>query len=195
MTLTATVTLNARLQPMDRGERYEDPLMEALADRAYYEVVGGGSMLFPGGNKIAYCCIDIDIHHLGNSIPLITETLTAAGAPKGSYISYADQKGKQRVVRFGKTVGLAIYLNGTDLPKEVYFKCDVNDVISAIDELLEGFGSYQSYWQGPTETALYVYGSSHAKMRKALRGLLADYPLCARCRVVELSTNVEDDDR
>jgi hypothetical protein len=191
MSIAAFATLNARIQPMDRGERYEDALIDALEGRVFYDVVGGGSQLLPGGNEIEYCCVDIDIHHLERAIPLITDTLTNAGAPKGSFLAYTDENEKRHSIPFGKTVGLAIYLNGTDLPGEVYAKCDVNYLISTIDELLEGFGSYQSYWQGPTETALYIYGTSHAKMRRALRGFLADYPLCAQARLVNLPSTIQ----
>ncbi|MFK7821010.1 MAG: hypothetical protein AB8G99_20005, partial [Planctomycetaceae bacterium] len=174
-----------------RGERYEDALIDALDGKAYYDVVGGGSSLLPSGNEIEYCCVDIDIHRLDTAVALITETLTAAGAPKGSFLSYTDQNEKRHSVPFGTTVGLAIYLNGTDLPDDVYSKCDVNDLISTIDELIEGFGEYQSYWQGPTETALYIYGSSHTKLRSALHGVLADYPLCAKARLVDLPDSID----
>jgi hypothetical protein len=191
MTIAAFATLNARLQPIDRGERYEDPLIVALNGRVFYDIVGGGSQLLAGGNEIEYCCIDIDIHDLTQALPLITDTLTDAGAPKGSFLAFTDNSEKRHLIPFGKSVGLAIYLNGTDLPDDVYAKCDVNYVISTIDELLEGFGSYQSFWQGPNETALYIYGSSHARMRNALRGLLSDYPLCSKARVVDLPTKID----
>lgn len=191
MPIAAVVNLNARVQPLDRGERYEDALIEALDGRAFYEVVGGGSLLLPGGNEIEYCCIDLDIHRLDAAIPLITDSLNAAGAPKGSFLSYTDQNEQEHKVAFGETVGLAIYLNGTDLPDDVYARCDVDDLIAMIDELIEGFGSYQSYWQGPTETALYIYGSSHARLLSALRGVLADYPLCAKARLVDLPESID----
>lgn len=176
---------------MDRGDRYEDALLAALEGRAFFDIVGGGSQLLSGDNEIEYCCIDIDIHHLERAVPLITDTLTAAGAPKGSSLTYFDKNEKRCSIPFGKTVGLAIYLNGSDLPAEVYAQCDVNYVISIINELLEGFGSFQSYWEGPTETALYIYGSSHAQMRRELRGLLADYPLCEKARLVNLPTKIQ----
>lgn len=191
MPIAAFANLNARVQPMDRGERYEEALIDALDGRAFYDVVGGGSSLLPGGNEIEYCCIDIDIHRPEAAIPLITDSLSVADSPKGSFLSYTDQDDKRHSVAFGTTVGLAVYLNGTDLPDDVYAKCDVNDLISTIDELIEGFGAYQSYWQGPTETALYIYGSSHAKLRSALRGILADYPLCAKARLVDLPESID----
>lgn len=191
MTIAATVTLNACLRPLDRGDLYEDPLMDALDGRAYFEITGGGSLLRPGGNEVEYCCVDIDINNLDRAVPLIVDTLTAAGAPKGSFLEYTDPSEKVHRIPFGKTVGLAIYLNGTDLPDDVYAKCDSNYVVSMINELLEGFGGFQSHWQGPTETALYIYGSSHAKMRNALKGFLADYPLCEKARLVDLPTKIE----
>ncbi|MBA2116871.1 hypothetical protein [Bremerella alba] len=190
MPIEATVTLNARIQPLDR-DRYEDPLLDALAGRELYDIVGGGSQLLPGGNEIEFCCIDLDIHEAEPAIPLIVDTLTQAGAPQGSHLRYTDRSENAHTIAFGKTVGLAIYLNGTDLPDEVYAECDVNHIVATIDELLEGFGSYQSYWEGPTETALYLYGSSHTEMRQALSGFLADYPLCQKARLVDLPTAIE----
>ena len=190
MPVTAFANLNARIQPVDRGDRYEDALIDALDGRAFYDVVGGGSLLMEGSNEIEYCCVDIDIHNMQYAVPLITETLNDAGAPKGSFLTYTDRNTNRQSIEFGRTVGVAIYLNGTDLPSEVYKRHDVNVVISTINELLEGFGSYQSYWQGPTETALYLYGSSTKKMRRGLRGLLADHPLCSNARVVDLPTKI-----
>ena len=45
-----------------------------------------------------------------------------------------------------------------DLPDETYRDCDVDVVYSEFNRLLTGIGSVHSHWQGPTETALYVYG-------------------------------------
>ncbi len=41
MTNTAVATLNARLRPMDRGERYEGPTIKALDGHVFYKVVEG----------------------------------------------------------------------------------------------------------------------------------------------------------
>lgn len=170
---------------MDRGERYEDPLIDALENSNIANVVGGGSMLLTGGNEIDYCCIDLDIHDLEQGVPLICAILEDAGAPLGSYLSYGHDDSSHRIP-FGKNYGIAVYLNGTDLPYSVYAECDVNYLISEINRLLNDIGSYQSNWQGPTETALYVYGSSRDKMRQLLQNLFETYPLCERARVVDL---------
>ena len=53
--------------------------------------------------------------------------------------------------------------------------------------LLEGEGRVLSYWQGPTETSLYMYGPSFKTMNERLRPFLETYPLCQRCRVVQIA--------
>ena len=192
MAIAAYATLNARIQPMDRGDRYEAPLLDALESGVIANVVGGGSQLLPGGNEIEYCCIDLEIFDLKRGLPLVTSILETAGAPKGSYLSYVEDDESHRIP-FGRTHGIAIYLNGTELPSEVYSDCDVNFIIAEIDRLLDGVGSYQSYWEGPTETALYVYGNSRDKMRGLLESFLETYPLCQRARVVDLPDSIQND--
>ncbi len=41
----ATAQLNLRMQPLDRGELFEDPLMEELESQELGEVTGGGTMM------------------------------------------------------------------------------------------------------------------------------------------------------
>ena len=86
MPTAAFAILNARLRPMDRGELYEDPLLEALDGGVIADVVGGGSQLLLGRNEVEYCCIDLDIFDILRGVPLITSVLDDAGAPKGSYL-------------------------------------------------------------------------------------------------------------
>jgi hypothetical protein len=89
-------------------------------------------------------------------------------------------------VAFGVTEGLAVYLNGTDLPHEVYATSDVSDLIAALLGHLGAEGDMQSWWQGPRETALYLYGPSAVRMDELIAGELARFPLAQRCRVVPL---------
>ena len=169
--------LNARLQPMHRGEFFEEALDAELKRNQLGEVSGGGTLQTPGG-EIEYCDIEIELSG-GRRHPGDPE-----GAPKGStlHVEHEDRK-----VPFGKNEGLAVYLNGTDLPDDVYKNCDSNFVYSEFDRLLEGEGLVLSYWQGPTETAFYVYGSSVETMRSRLADFLAAYPLCQKCRVVQIA--------
>ena len=65
--------------------------------------------------------------------------------------------------------------------------CDVNEVYDEINRRLGDRGTIQGYWQGPTETALYLYGHSAEEMRDLISGYMAEYPLCQRARVVRIA--------
>jgi hypothetical protein len=176
--------LNARLQPMHRGEFFEDPLDDELKKYQLGEVSGGGTLQTPSG-EIESC--DIEVELSGDSAAaerLVIGTLEKLGIPKGSKLR-VEADGRE--VPFGTSEGLAVYLNGTDLAAEVYKECDSNFVYSEFDRLLEGEGRILSYWQGPTETAFYAYGSSFATMRRLSAEFLASYPLCQHCRVVQVA--------
>ena len=175
--------LNDRAQPMDRGERYEDPLDAFLKANGLGEVSGGGTQLLETG-EIEYCEVEIQLTSLAPEVlEAVAQQLQSAGAPKGSVLTHSD--GAE--LPLGRQEGLAVYLNGTDLPDETYRDCDVNFVFSEFDRLLKGQGAVHSYWQGPTETALYVYGASYEGMQAALAEFIANYPLCAQARVVQVA--------
>lgn len=176
--------LNARLQPVHRGEFFEDPLNAVLNRADLGQVTGGGTMQDVTG-EIEYCDIEIEITGgVPDAVKCVIDTLENLGAPKGSRLHVEVES---REVAFGTQEGLAVYLNGTDLPEHVYRECDSNFVYSEFNRLLEHSGRVLSFWQGPRETAFYVYGSSSADMRDRLSGFIGSYPLCARCRIVQIA--------
>jgi hypothetical protein len=76
--------LNARLQPIHRGEFFEDPLNEALGRAALGQVTGGGTLQDVTG-EIEYCDIEIEITvRVPEAIKCVIGTLEDLGAPKGS---------------------------------------------------------------------------------------------------------------
>jgi hypothetical protein len=176
--------LNARLQPLDRGTLYEDPLDAALRRAELGAVTGGGTLQDTNG-EIELCDIEVELTDSSErSLELVRELLERLGAPKGSSLIVAAGG---RELPFGSSEGLALYLNGTDLPDEVYRDSDVNHVYDELNRLLDGIGAVHSYWEGPTETALYAYGTSFESMRDALSGFLQSYPLCEKARVVQIA--------
>jgi hypothetical protein len=178
------VRLNDRAQPLDRGEIYEDPLDEVLKKQGVGSVVGGGTLLSAEG-EIEFCDIEIEIHEpTVENIALIRQTLEELGAPRGSTLRIEPELDE---LPFGNNEGLAVYLNGTDLPDDAYAQCDSNFVYSEFNRLLGSEGKVHSHWQGPTETALYAYGPSFATMQARLAGFLGSYPLCQRARVVQIA--------
>lgn len=178
---SVTITLNARLQPIHRGE-LEDALAQVLGAHSIGEICGGGSLLTDGG-EVSECDIEIIATDTSpQAIEHIISFLERALAPKGSKLRIGDQ-----VTLFGKHEGLALYLNGTDLPDEVYENSDINHVVDQLAKLLGQEGMMHSHFDGETETALYYYGSNFNTMHQLIKPFIDSYPLCQQCRVVQIA--------
>ncbi len=166
------VHLNARLMPLDRGELFADPLAAHLAGLGLSATVsGGGTSLSELGEPMT-CDLELDVAAevpVAEAAARIGEFLDSVGAPRGSTVRADDSV----LLQFGTTQGLALYLNGTDLPDEVYAASDTNELARAVGDALGDAGRMLSSWHGPTETALYLYGPSSATMRARLADLLA----------------------
>lgn len=178
------LTLNARLQPMHRAE------LEHVFDRIAGEeklgarVVGGGTALTPEG-EVENCDIEVELDDCNRkAAERIAGIFAAMLAPRGSRVTLPG--GGERF-EFGSHEGLGLYLDGTGLPDEVYASCDANHVHDECIRLLEGAGMVNSHWQGPTESALYMYGRSFEEMRSRIDGFVASYPLCRGARVVRIA--------
>lgn len=188
----ATAQLNHLIMPIDRGDRYEDPLDDALREAGLGFTDGGGTMQQKSG-EIEYIDVEIALHDLEKGIPFVIEHLEKWGAPKGSVLKIYENDSR-REIPFGKTEGVAVYLDGVNLPDEVYAESDVNVVIEEIDKALGGAGEFQSHWQGNEETALYFYGVEASKMKELMKPFLASYPLCKGARVVIIAPKTETKD-
>jgi hypothetical protein len=180
-----TAQLNHKLMPIDRGDRYEDPLNVALAKQGFGEAGGGGTMQLKSG-EIEFIDVEMYLNKTDKSIPFVIERLESFGAPKGSKLIIREGE-KKTEISFGKAEGFGVYLDGVNLPGEVYKTCDVNLVIDEFNRLVKGHGSVQSHWQGQTETALYIYGDDAELMKKLIEPYMASYPLCKGARVVTIA--------
>ncbi|MBS1700478.1 MAG: hypothetical protein JST12_02365 [Armatimonadetes bacterium] len=181
--VTVTAKLNMRLMPVSRGSAFEDPLDDRLKELGLGQVNGGGTAMQANG-EVAYCDIEIELQSLNeDTIKVVLETLSNLGAAKGSSL----RVDANRSIPFGELEGLAIYLNGRDLPAEVYASSDVNVVYSSLDQCVDGMGMVFSYWEGPTETALYLYGRTFGEMKSAIQEFVSEYPLCQQCRIEQIA--------
>ncbi|WP_309381180.1 hypothetical protein [Cerasicoccus frondis] len=180
-----SVTLNCRLQPLDRGDHFEDPLFDALEEAGLGEIDGGGTQMLANG-EIDYCDIEVALTDLEKGIPFVIAELEKIGAPRGSRLRYSSDDGRKEVA-FGKAEGLALYVNGTDLPDSVYQECNIDYVWEQIDERTSEATKVLSYWQGPEETALYIYGDSNAAAREVIEKLMGEYPLLEKSRLVDIA--------
>jgi hypothetical protein len=77
------ILIHEPLGPMDRGDKYEDPLNNALGELG--GVTGGGSQLGEG-NTIAFCGLDVVVNHRERGLRVIRECLRACGAPPNTII-------------------------------------------------------------------------------------------------------------
>lgn len=73
--------------PLDRGDKYEDPLQDLLDAEGLGEVTGGGTLQDKSGT-ILHVGIDIELTDLDRGIPLVAQKLRELGAPAGSTLEY-----------------------------------------------------------------------------------------------------------
>jgi hypothetical protein len=178
------VNLNAKLQPLDRLDYFEDPLDEILRSKNIGEVAGGGSLLSES-KEIESCDIEIEVNSSTDDvIAILKDTLEKLGAPKGSKLIIEEQ---DKEIPAGISEGLALYLNGTDLDHKVYQESDSQFVFDELNRLLHGKGRVLSHWQGPAETALYMYGFSFTEMKSLINEFVTTYPLCQKCRIEQIA--------
>ena len=90
-------------------------------------------------------------------------------------------------IEVGTLEGLAFYVNGTDLPDEIYESCDINHVIEQMESAMNGIGRFYSYWEGNEWTALYFYGVSFVEMKQKIEPFIASYPLCQKSRIEQIA--------
>jgi hypothetical protein len=178
--------LNEKIMPIDRGLVYGDPLDEYIRNKGYGEVTGGGTLQEKTG-EIIYCDIEICLSDKKvdeEMIADITGKLESLGAPKGSKL-IIESTGVE--VPFGLKEGLALYLDGQNLPSEIYASCDINHVLSELLRLTGKEPGMERYWEGETETAVYLYDTSFDEMRNAISEFIDSYPLCQGARVVQIA--------
>jgi hypothetical protein len=168
------------IEPIDRGDRYEDPLHAVLESKGIGRVTGGGSQLNELGG-IDFADIEIELANLDDALAVVTEALENAGAPEGSELLKASDE--QVLGEFGKQQCLAIYLDGVSLPEDVYENLDFDAVVAEI-ETAAGENSYRGFWQGPEETGLFYFSPDAEAMFVNVEPVLLRLPIGQNARVV-----------
>jgi hypothetical protein len=166
------------IMPIDRGDRYEDPLNDALEAAGIGRVTGGGSQLTEDG-RIAFADIEIELVDLDAALQAAVEALERAGAPQGSEIHLDGTVLRE----FGAAQCVAVYLDGVGLPQEIYADLDFDQVIGEL-EGAAGEGSYRGHWQGPEETGLFFFGPNAEELFTRIQPALSALPIGQNARVV-----------
>ena len=78
--------------PVERGEKYEDPLDRALQAAGVGEVTGGGSQMSEadeeGNRSIEWIGIDVDLTVFDRGMAVLKEELARLGAPEGTVLEF-----------------------------------------------------------------------------------------------------------
>lgn len=169
------------IEPLDRGDRYEDPLQAVLENTKIGRVTGGGSQLNELGG-IEFADVEIELANLDEAtLRTVADALEQAGAPQGSELIAAAE---DRILRqFGTLQCLAIFLDGTSLPDEVYADLDFDAVVSEIGAAA-GEDSFRGFWQGPEETGVFFFGRDAEAMFTRVEPVLRRLPIGQNARVV-----------
>lgn len=174
---TFTARLNARLLPEHAQELFVEPLAAWLGDAGQGTAVLGQVGLSPE-DEVLY--VDLRITLADDAgVAAVIVALEELGAPLGSTLLLPGEGEHD----FGRLEGLALYLDGQNLPDEVYDSCDPHEVFEQVSGAIAGIGDVCSFWQGEAETALYLYGASYEAMDAAIAGFVGSYPLCRGARV------------
>lgn len=80
------------IQPIERGERFEDPLQAMLEESGAGEVSGGGSSLSDpdaeGRRVVEFCGIDIDVDDRDAALQRLRAFLPGLSIPAGTELHY-----------------------------------------------------------------------------------------------------------
>jgi hypothetical protein len=172
--------LYEHIGPIDRGERYEDPLHAVLESKGLGQVTGGGSQLNELGG-IEFADLEIELADLDGAVQVVTTTLEGAGAPQGSEL--IDTSDGRVIIEFGQQQCLAVFLDGATLPEQVYADLDFDAVVAEIGAAV-GEDGFRGAWQGPEETGLFYFGPDAEAMFVRAEPVLARLPIGQNARVV-----------
>lgn len=80
------------LTPVERGQKYGDPLDEMLKREQLGEVTGGGSQLSEpdaeGRRSVEWVGLDVELLDLERGIPALKQELLRLGAPAGTTLEF-----------------------------------------------------------------------------------------------------------
>jgi hypothetical protein len=176
--------ITEHVEPLERGERYEDPLAAFLNEHGLGDVTGGGSQLNADG-EIEFADVEVELVNLDDAVTKVVQRLEAMGAPFGSSIQFPAESGREPLP-FGKYEQLTIYLDGTGLPPTVYESLDFGRLYSELGERVgrEADGQARSVWTGPTETAIHLAAPKADALEQVVNAMWNTVPVLQNARLV-----------
>lgn len=174
------------IEPIDRGDRYGNPLDAKLQESGLGEVTGGGSQM---DENFQIVSVDLEIYlaNLNTAVSLCTSVLESCGAPRGSQITFGAEP-NQTKIDFGKTEGIALIIDGVNLPQEVYEKYELDGLLDALKPVLDGgIGEFHGCNTLSETTELYFYGPSADRMLDSIAKVQSEFPLCQNSKTRKIN--------
>lgn len=179
--------LNLRIQPLDGAisrSTIEDILIRVLQEEGKGDVTGGGTFMMGEDREISGCEIEINlIDDSQETIDWLLKRLKYFNFPKGSKLT----DGEELNIDIGSFEGIGVYIDGVNLPDEVYARNDVNDIITELETLMGERGSFYNMWQGPKWAALYFYGQSFEEMKKSIEEYTKNHEFFQGCEIKQIA--------
>jgi hypothetical protein len=103
------------IEPLERGERFEDPLDEALSRRGKLGQCVGGGTAMDASFTVTGCDIEVEVTDVAKALPVIRACLESAKAPAETIVSHPETE--RTLLRFTKA-GVRISAATTRKPKK-----------------------------------------------------------------------------
>lgn len=178
--IEATLNLKAKIDPATREKLYENMIDKVLSRKKIGYLDGGGTLVDADG---MICECDVELIYYSDCEQEFVELFKKIPCPKGSKLIYGHDG--ENEIPVGNLEGLGLYLNGTDLPDEVYQSCDINVLYEKLVVALKDDIAFFGNSRGAKETALFFYGDSFVQMKALIQPIVDTYPLCQKCRIVQ----------
>lgn len=181
------VKLIEQIQPVARGDRYEDPLTKSLEERGLGIVTGGGAQLSPrpfrGERGIEFVCLDVELDNLDEALFYLKERMNELGAPVGSTVSYYTATEERKVEPIGELELLHIYLDAQNLREDVYANADLEMICKKLAEQMGSSGQLREPMSWSSETLLYFAGRNADEMFSRIETFCRETPLMQNARI------------
>lgn len=129
------------------------------------------------------CECDVELMYYSNREQEFIELFKDLPCPKGSRLIYGNEF--EHEIPIGNLEGLALYINATDLPNEVYETNSADDLAEQLCKALEGNFNIFGHSGGAKELGLFFYGNSFEQMKALIQPIVDANPLCQKCRIVQ----------
>jgi len=174
-----TVRINDRCKPVDRGDHYEDPLIDALNESQLGEVTGGATH-FNEQRVIQFCDLDVLVSgDVEQAKLLIQRTLELNGVPLGSKIIHGETE-----ILIGNYEVMEVRFD-SELPDSIWEEHDINDVLAELEELIGDDGRRNSNAEIENEVVVFYGGADFSLMESKIRDYFSKHPLAENGRITQ----------